>query len=341
MALSMARWKAQGSGEQGWDWTRTRAFVAFGCGYTGAVQSVLFRSYERLFPAAPPAALPLSRLRPVLAKLCLNQFVVVPVLYFPLFFASTGLMRGSSAEQAYQAYSERWWPTCLANWGLWLPAQALQFGFVPLNARLGVFLAYSCPCDMKGLFRHQPALRDYCLKHGITSPMLIPCVGRHWHLGVSKDSTAVIPVGFTPSADRTVYTTELRYGPDWKAYSADDFAEFYEYDKSEKTTHWRWDQAEIVPRTAKEAQPRKVKAIWRPSGDQEKSPRLPWGRSVSGLASPPSASMRWIWGMFLSRAELNAIRDPSGDHRPRPSRGPWVNGRAAPRRVETIHRLVS
>ena len=130
------RWKAQDSGEQGWDWTRTRAFVAFGCGYTGAVQSVLFRSYERLFPAAPPAAPALSRLRPVLAKLCLNQFVVVPVLYFPLFFASTGLMRGSSAEQAYQAYSERWWPTCLANWGLWLPAQALQFGFVPLQLQV-------------------------------------------------------------------------------------------------------------------------------------------------------------------------------------------------------------
>ena len=26
------RWKAQDSGEQGWDWTRTRAFVAFGGG---------------------------------------------------------------------------------------------------------------------------------------------------------------------------------------------------------------------------------------------------------------------------------------------------------------------
>jgi len=111
---------------QAFDWRRTAAFCAFGVGYTGGAQSILFRLYAHRWPLAPTSAPVLTRARPVLMRLLVNQFVVVPTLYFPLLFAGTETLRGRTLAEAEERYDSRWWSTAKLNWCLWLPAQVRE-----------------------------------------------------------------------------------------------------------------------------------------------------------------------------------------------------------------------
>ena len=134
-------WQLQGTEqpaahEASIDWRRTLAFVSFGALYTGGIQSVLFRFYAKQWPLALATESYWSRARPVLARLFCNQFVVVPALYFPLFFGVTETLRGRTPVQAKAHYDSRWWKACQLNYCLWLPAQAVQFALVPVQLQV-------------------------------------------------------------------------------------------------------------------------------------------------------------------------------------------------------------
>ena len=90
-----------------YDPTRGMSFALFAAMYTGAFQHYWFgwENTKLAFTAAelsPTLALLFASSSAVLpvAKLVLNQFVVVPFLYMPLFFAFTGHMAGLSEEES-------------------------------------------------------------------------------------------------------------------------------------------------------------------------------------------------------------------------------------------------
>jgi hypothetical protein len=81
----------------------------------------------------PRAALlpPPSPLSLAAAKLCVNQFVVVPLVYMPLFFALTGALGGLTPPQAAARAQALYAPLLQRNYGFWLPVQFVQFLYLP------------------------------------------------------------------------------------------------------------------------------------------------------------------------------------------------------------------
>lgn len=120
------------------DARRVAAFASFGAIYTGWFQMHWFKTLQVLFPAPSAAALAVSGRRlsffrkDVLGPLLVNQFVAVPCLYYPFYFAWTGFVRGATAQESLDAAREKYKPHLLAqNWAFWLPAQGVQFALVP------------------------------------------------------------------------------------------------------------------------------------------------------------------------------------------------------------------
>ena len=120
-----------------YDIQRGASFALFAALYTGAFQHYWFAwentklSYTAaelsptlaLFFASSAAVLPT-------AKLILNQFVVVPFLYMPLFFTFTGYMAGLTQEESLDRAKQMYGQILLRNYCFWLPVQLLQFSLI-------------------------------------------------------------------------------------------------------------------------------------------------------------------------------------------------------------------
>ena len=59
-----------------------------------------------------------------------SQLVIIPLLYYPVFYAVTGLVQGLSAEQTIQRARDTFVPLMKRNLFFWIPVQFLVFGFV-------------------------------------------------------------------------------------------------------------------------------------------------------------------------------------------------------------------
>ena len=68
----------------------------------------------------------------------LDNFVTSPFLYLPTFYLSTGYLRGYDPLASMTRLHKEWWPSCVSCWKLWIPAQLLNFAFVPTYLRLPV-----------------------------------------------------------------------------------------------------------------------------------------------------------------------------------------------------------
>jgi protein Mpv17 len=58
------------------------------------------------------------------------QFGVVPLFYYPIFFAFTGLLQGLSIQQTYQRAKDNFFPCWRRNLMFWIPIQMVMFGLV-------------------------------------------------------------------------------------------------------------------------------------------------------------------------------------------------------------------
>lgn len=65
-------------------------------------------------------------------SLCItaNQFIVIPTIYYPLFFSLTGYVQGLSIEATIERAQTTIVPLLKRNWAFWLPVQYFQFGYV-------------------------------------------------------------------------------------------------------------------------------------------------------------------------------------------------------------------
>jgi hypothetical protein len=65
-----------------------------------------------------------------------SQLGIVPFIYYPVFFALTGVVQGLTSEQAIQRAQENFLPLMKRNLLFWIPVQFVQFGFVPTELQI-------------------------------------------------------------------------------------------------------------------------------------------------------------------------------------------------------------
>mmetsp|Transcript_33317 Transcript_33317/g.107157 ORF Transcript_33317/g.107157 Transcript_33317/m.107157 type:complete len:271 (+) Transcript_33317:208-1020(+) len=118
------------------DARRNLGFGAFGGAY-GLVQGALFDVLNES-PAVAAAAAALQqeaavpdRLGAALVKTATMQFVAVPALYFPLFFAVVAAVRGYPPSEAVEYARAQIRPLLLRCWSFFLPLQLSNFVLVP------------------------------------------------------------------------------------------------------------------------------------------------------------------------------------------------------------------
>ena len=65
-----------------------------------------------------------------------SQLGIVPFIYYPVFFALTGVIQGLTSEQAVTRAMENFVPLMKRNLIFWIPVQFVQFAFVPQDLQI-------------------------------------------------------------------------------------------------------------------------------------------------------------------------------------------------------------
>jgi len=65
-----------------------------------------------------------------------SQLLIVPFLYYPVFFLFTGAMQGLSFEEGLARARENFVPLMQRNLLFWVPVQYVQFGYVPTDLQI-------------------------------------------------------------------------------------------------------------------------------------------------------------------------------------------------------------
>ncbi|PRW44428.1 peroxisomal membrane family [Chlorella sorokiniana] len=123
------------------DWTRHAAFCAFGFAYLGGFQywlyNVKFPSWcgtlTRMFGHRATAPI----------KTFIDQALHHPFIYFPAFFAIKASVSGQPMSSAVDKYRSEIWDSLKALWMVWVPAQFVNFAFVPRHLRIPYVAAVS------------------------------------------------------------------------------------------------------------------------------------------------------------------------------------------------------
>jgi hypothetical protein len=113
---------------------RALAVVAVEAFYRGVLQQPIFAWIGATFSGrAVHAAVPALGLTATATaeRVLFNQFVVSPLVYYPLFFAITGPVQGLSLSQTLERARGSFSNLFSRNLGFWLPVQTIQFALVP------------------------------------------------------------------------------------------------------------------------------------------------------------------------------------------------------------------
>jgi len=123
---------AQSRDDSDYDVKRAGALVSFDMCYR-AVQCALFPEIVRVcdghYLATILPGVDINILT-TLEQTFTNQFIVIPIIYYPLFFSLTGYVQGLSAEATIERVKTTIVPLLMRNWAFWIPVQYFQFGYV-------------------------------------------------------------------------------------------------------------------------------------------------------------------------------------------------------------------
>lgn len=120
-----------------YDSARAGSFVLFDTCYRGGFQHLAFPWIIQTFQgdalqAVLPAGLDADpQFLAAIECTIVNQLVIVPVVYYPLFFALTGAVQGLTMDESLVRARERFVDLTIRNWKFWIPAQLLQFALLP------------------------------------------------------------------------------------------------------------------------------------------------------------------------------------------------------------------
>ena len=123
------------------NWRRTATFAAFGVGWVGGGQYTLFNKvYPRLFPGL---LLERRTLSSVAAATVVDNFVHIPFVYLPLFYATREMAFSSPTpfESARRNWQTNFWEDITYQAGLFVPAQTVNFFFNPPYLRVPFIVA--------------------------------------------------------------------------------------------------------------------------------------------------------------------------------------------------------
>ena len=155
-------------GMKQYDATRGLAFLAFGAIYTGAFQHYWFdylsnhihewgeivgiwgpehvsipihddwtkQQWWQYFDIVTQMEHKPSPTTVASAKLVLNQLVVIPTIYMPVFLIYTGLVSGLEMNQIWARAQSLYFPLLQRNWLFWFPTQFLQFLLIPQDYQI-------------------------------------------------------------------------------------------------------------------------------------------------------------------------------------------------------------
>jgi hypothetical protein len=117
-----------------YDTRRAASFVLFDTCYRGAFQHATFPLIAQTFQGyALHSLLPYIPLEvcAAISRTGANQLCVVPVVYYPLFFAVTGAVQGLDFDASVRRAREKFLPLMKRNLVYWIPVQYVQFAYVP------------------------------------------------------------------------------------------------------------------------------------------------------------------------------------------------------------------
>lgn len=118
------------------DWKRHGIFVTFGFLYLGGFQYYLYNVKFTQICAPLTAAFGHKAVSPL--KTFLDQGIHHPFIYFPTFFLMKTVLEGKPdpVTTAWNKYQAEIWDSCKACWAVWVPAQLINFAFVPRHFRV-------------------------------------------------------------------------------------------------------------------------------------------------------------------------------------------------------------
>ncbi|CAK0787533.1 hypothetical protein CVIRNUC_010753 [Coccomyxa viridis] len=117
-------------GRNRYDYARTMRMSGFGLLFAGPIQGHYWFRYldKKIFPHSPKSA------QAVASKIAVDQLVSAP-LGTAVFFTSMKILEKRS-DEIQSAIEEKLLPTVATGWKLWIPAHAINFGFIPPSQRV-------------------------------------------------------------------------------------------------------------------------------------------------------------------------------------------------------------
>lgn len=111
------------------DIARIGKFTLFCVGYVGSFQHIMFNVvYPRLFRG--------TGMRVAVQMSLFDNFVHSPFLYLPTYYSFRNVSEGGSIADGFREYRDEGFGVLKACWGVWVPAQFLNFWLVPKNFRI-------------------------------------------------------------------------------------------------------------------------------------------------------------------------------------------------------------
>ena len=148
----LVQFGVEGKSFEEWDVKRTLTFATFGFGFMGVAQFFLIgRLPLYIFPSIGTYAAKPLRQKAVdfvgTRNLCLqvawDQLVVMPTLFLTVYYSIKSLVHaapeatiGESISVALRKWRTNFWEDVETCWAIWIPAQLINFGLVPLHFRI-------------------------------------------------------------------------------------------------------------------------------------------------------------------------------------------------------------
>ena len=135
---------AQSRDRGDYDPTRGASFAAFDVTYR-AVQNYLFpvivdrftgQYFLCLLEAVGLVSLSNIDVLAAMERALVNQLIVVPLFYYPVFFLFSGFQLGLTFDEGMDRAKENFLPLMKRNLLFWVPIQYTQFAFIPLDLQI-------------------------------------------------------------------------------------------------------------------------------------------------------------------------------------------------------------
>jgi len=111
-----------------YDRARAASFVMFDTAYRGGFQHVAFPWIIAVCRGHVLGGLIKEKsLAAAFECTAFNQLLVVPIIYYPLFFGITGAVQGLTTTESLKRARTSFATLTLRNWKFWIPAQIVQF----------------------------------------------------------------------------------------------------------------------------------------------------------------------------------------------------------------------